>query len=404
MSKKELSEADKQDIRWYVHEVKDAEERKKRRLECAERYGVSWQVVAGITATDRDDVGGFEFDNEIKNKWREEVMNILTPMLQDASFFQKPVDQITVCGMFGIRCLDVPGFLAAGINPKNIDAVEINNKWKFRMNCKHYGVKCCPIDIRKAVKEKPYDVVYLDFTSPYCKLVQETLVNMHKAPKVLLINYLGQREHEKNKTVFAEHTAWFLEHLKKARLLRKEELTIQEQRELIVPLIFASNFTTVFSDTIYERLAKFEIKMAIIWANLSKHFATERDIYAIELFLAYCCDQVTTLTPLIKRWERLGYTSTAGAVYLTEIFFTHFPNIEWMRPIVNMFDQEELFTIRRHKSREILPRNVKIGWKDTIGFFSMRDVERWSARAKQNADAFIELLNGGQPPPRKWLN
>lgn len=216
-----LTESDKVFIRTYVAEVEDEEEKKHRRRECAEQYGVSLPTISAVTAwtkiranktnlvsrpveiEDNAEGSHANYDNPTKQLWREKWKQFIAKhtLLGER-------EKMKVLCLPGKKCLEIPLYLELGFNPKNITGVEGGDeisKSEFYDNAYCYGInaKLGRLENLLPHDNNVYDVVSLDFTGPLSKTCLDIVKTVPLAPaadgqfntkSLFMINLLGKRE------------------------------------------------------------------------------------------------------------------------------------------------------------------------------------------------------------------
>lgn len=225
----ELTESDKEFIRNYVAEVED-EEKKLRRKELAEQYGVSLAKISAVTAwtkiraqrtnlvsrpvevivvKEEDNAEGchVNYDNPTKQLWREKWKQFLAKHTLPGER-----EKMRVLCLPGKKCLEVPLYLELGFNPKNITGVEGGDeaaKSEFHSNAYRYGIVSKLGRLETILEHDPsiYNVVSLDFTGPLSHTCLEIVKKIPIAPasdsqfntkSYFMINLLAKREQYKD--------------------------------------------------------------------------------------------------------------------------------------------------------------------------------------------------------------
>jgi hypothetical protein len=223
----ELTESDKEFIRSYVAEVEDEEEKKLRRKELAEQYGVSLAKISAVTAwtkiraqrtnlvsrpvvvKEEDNAEGCHanYDNPTKQLWREKWKQFLAKHVLPGER-----EKMKVLCLPGKKCLEIPLYLELGFNPKNITGVEGGDeaaKSEFHSNAYRYGIVSKLGRLETILEYDPsiYDIVSLDFTGPLSHTCLEIVKKIPIAPasncqyntkSYFMINLLAKREQYKD--------------------------------------------------------------------------------------------------------------------------------------------------------------------------------------------------------------
>ncbi len=145
-----------------------------------------------------------EYNNEIKNKWRQKLKEFINENTDAA----KRKDMKVLC-LPGLKCLEIPLYLELGFQPENIVWVEAGIvKWKkdpelirqFEENATRYWIQTRIGKLEKLLEteETVFDVVSLDFLGPINKVVFSAISRMKNNKNlVFIINHLGKREDKK---------------------------------------------------------------------------------------------------------------------------------------------------------------------------------------------------------------
>lgn len=222
-----LTESDKDFIRSYVAEVEDEEDKKQRRRECAEQYGVSLPTVSAVTAwtkiranktqliskpieitkeqIEEDNSEGCHanYDNPTKQLWRAKWKEFIAKHTLPGER-----GKMKVLCLPGKKCLEIPLYLELGFSPKNITGVEggdENAKSEFYDNAYRYGInaKLGRLENMLPHDNNIYDIVSLDFTGPMSKTCLDIVKMVPLAPaadsqfntkSLFMINLLAKRE------------------------------------------------------------------------------------------------------------------------------------------------------------------------------------------------------------------
>jgi hypothetical protein len=220
----ELTESDKEFIRNYVAEVEDEEEKKLRRKELAEQYGVSLAKISAVTAWTKiraqrtnlvsrpvevivkeDNAEGCHanYDNPTKQLWRQKWKEFIAKHTVPSERARMKV----LC-LPGKKCLEIPLYLELGFTPKNITGVEGGDeaaKSEFHSNAYRYGIvsKLGRLENFLPHDKSVYDIVSLDFTGPLSKTCLDIIKVVPLAPaadsqfntkSLFMINLLAKRE------------------------------------------------------------------------------------------------------------------------------------------------------------------------------------------------------------------
>jgi hypothetical protein len=220
-----LTESDKEFIREYVAEVEDEEEKKHRRKELSDQYGVSLATISAVTAWTKiranktqlvsrpveivkepaDNAEGCHanYDNPTKQLWREKWKEFIAKHTLPSER-----QNMKVLCLPGKKCLEIPLYLELGFNPKNITGVEGGDeaaKSEFHTNAYRYGINARLGRLENLLPHdnSVYDIVSLDFTGPLSKTCLDIVKSVPLAPaansqfntkSLFMINLLGKRE------------------------------------------------------------------------------------------------------------------------------------------------------------------------------------------------------------------
>lgn len=229
-----LTDSDKEFIRAYVAEVTDGEEKKQRRKELADQFGVSLPTISAVTAwtkiranrtvlesrpieieeeevkqevivreVDSAEGSHVNYDNAMKRLWREKWKAFLARHTL-AGERQK----MKVLCLPGKKCLEIPLYLDLGFRAENITGVEGGDeaaKMEFHQNAYRYGIiaKLGRLENLLQHEQGVYDVVSLDFTGPISKTTLDIIKLVPIAPAAtaqsntksyFMINLLAKRE------------------------------------------------------------------------------------------------------------------------------------------------------------------------------------------------------------------
>lgn len=237
-----LTEGDKEFIRNYVADATSEEEKKQRRKECAEEYGVSLPTVSAVTAWTKiranrtnvvsrpievvnrpteptaivpatvvevdDTVGSHvNYDNPTKQLWREKWKEFLASRIPASMR-----SNMKVLCLPGKKCLEIPLYLELGFTPKNIVGVEGGDeaaRSEFHTNAYRYGITSRLGRLEDILPNEAnvYDVVSLDFTGPLSRNVLDIVKMLPLAPagtgqsnlkSYFMVNLLAKREQLKD--------------------------------------------------------------------------------------------------------------------------------------------------------------------------------------------------------------
>ena len=227
----ELTDSDKEFIRTYVAEATDDEEKKHRRRECVDQFGVSLPTISAVTAwtkirekgktklvsspvvisrpVDPEEIEGchVNYDNPTKRLWREKWKEFIAKYS-----IQSERGKMRVLCLPGKRCLEIPIYLELGFKPQNIVGVEGGDdeaKREFIENSRRFGIDAQVGRLENIVKTEIglFDVVSLDFTGPLSKNCLDIVKLLPIAPAAncetntksfFMINLLGKRESQTN--------------------------------------------------------------------------------------------------------------------------------------------------------------------------------------------------------------
>lgn len=227
-----LSDNDKNFIRSYVAEAQNDEEKKRRRKECAEQFGVSLPTISAVTAwtkiranktnlisssieikpvTVEESVEGCHanYDNPIKQLWRQKWKEFIAKYTLPGER-----EKMRVICLPGKKCLEIPLYLELGFKPENITGVEGGDemaKREFYDNAYRYKIvpKLGRLEDILVHDSKVYDVVSLDFTGPLSKTCLDIIKMVPLAPaatcsnnvrSLFMINLLAKRETQTNQS------------------------------------------------------------------------------------------------------------------------------------------------------------------------------------------------------------
>lgn len=135
--------------------------------------------------------------SEVKEKWRKVELDFFDRQLD--TWNKKPEEMSLLCTP-GIKCyLELRPFLARGIKPQNICAVEREKAaWgEFASNCHELGIQPRFGDLKDILPEfrEKFDVVLLDFVGPLSYSGINLVYKLPVADRAMIaINTLGKRE------------------------------------------------------------------------------------------------------------------------------------------------------------------------------------------------------------------
>lgn len=230
--KQQLSDSDKEFIRGYVAEAELEDEKRQRRRECADHFGVSLPTISAITAwttirankttlisdpieivetqeisitqiVESQEGCHVNYDNPAKQAWREQWKQFLASHTMPAERANMKV----LC-LPGKKCLEIPLYLELGFKSENITGVEGGDefaKMEFHQNAYRYGInaKLGRLENLLQHEENVYDVISLDFTGPISKTSLDIVKMLPLAPSskgqsnkksYFMINLLAKRE------------------------------------------------------------------------------------------------------------------------------------------------------------------------------------------------------------------
>lgn len=137
------------------------------------------------------------YNNEIKNKWRQK----LKEFVDENTDVSKRKDMKVLC-LPGIECLEIPLYLELGFKPENIIGVEagiVKGKVdkevlrKFEENAQKLGIQTRIGKLEKILEkeETVFDVVSLDFLGPWGLKTADILGKIHCAKQCsIMTNFL----------------------------------------------------------------------------------------------------------------------------------------------------------------------------------------------------------------------
>jgi hypothetical protein len=235
-----LTESDKKFIRAYVAEGRNEEERRMRRRECAEQFGVKLSIVSAVTAWTKiwsdkgvkptekveqppvvqveavkeetkeevavvqvtkeelaeEEVNKIEvleaeealdgshvdYDNPIKQVWREKWKSFIA---KQTSLYER--DRMKVLCLPGKRCLEIPLYLDLGFKPCNIVGVEGGDeaaRREFSKSAESYGIvaKIGRLENLLPKMKEIFDIISLDFPGPLSKTCLDIVKMLPLAP------------------------------------------------------------------------------------------------------------------------------------------------------------------------------------------------------------------------------
>jgi hypothetical protein len=234
-----LTESDKKFIRAYVAEGRNEEERRMRRRECAEQFGVKLSIVSAVTAwtkiwsdkgieppekteqplvveveevkeetkeevtavvevteeppteelTEEEverieavDGAHADYDNPIKQVWRERWKSFIA---KQTTLYER--DRMKVLCLPGKRCLEVPVYLDLGFKPCNIFGVEGGDeaaRREFSENAETYGIvqRVGRLENLLPKMKETFDIISLDFPGPLSKTCLDIVKMLPLAP------------------------------------------------------------------------------------------------------------------------------------------------------------------------------------------------------------------------------
>ncbi len=241
--KKTLTEEQKGFVREYVAEAVEDDERKRRRKEMSDEFGVSVMTIAAITAwttiranqvvksgmpTDgkldagvnldavlKEELGPdiyedhseneespvlsggehFNFNNEIKNLWRLRMREFI---VGNTSRHER--SRMKALLLPGKDCIEAEMYLDMGFEPGNITGVEGGDKEArrvFKKNAERLGIRPVLGRLENVLANDPtsYGTVSLDFLGQLCVGYIKILRNLRLDKRALLLtNMMGRRE------------------------------------------------------------------------------------------------------------------------------------------------------------------------------------------------------------------
>ncbi len=224
--KKVLSDEEKAFVREYVAEVVEENERKDRRQEMAQEFGVSIKTIAAITAwttiranqvlecnvpasDDYEDVPDatisiktpsgrgehFNYNNDVKNAWRNTVREYVV-----GNTTKQERAKMQALLLPGIECTEAEMFLDMGFTPHNITGVEGGDKDAraiFQKNAEKLGIRYKLGRLENLLPEDKtsYGVVSLDFLGQFCFSYLKILRYLRLDKNSLLMtNMMARRE------------------------------------------------------------------------------------------------------------------------------------------------------------------------------------------------------------------
>lgn len=243
LGKKSLTDEQKGFVREYVAEAVEDDERKRRRKEMSDEFGVSVMTIAAITAwttiranqavkagvqtegkldagvdlavalkeelgrdlyedhSENDEspvlTGGehFNFNNEVKNLWRLRMREFII-----GNTTQHERSRMKALLLPGKDCIEAEMYLDMGFEPGNITGVEGGDKEArrvFRKNAERLGIRPVLGRLENVLADDPtsYGVVSLDFLGQLCVGYIKILRNLRLDKRALLLtNMMGRRE------------------------------------------------------------------------------------------------------------------------------------------------------------------------------------------------------------------
>lgn len=238
--KKALSDDEKSFIREYVAEGLGDEDRKARRKEMQQEFGVSIKTIAAITAwtTIRmnqamdsplppiasesfhfppaaedlgedvyEDVpenegsirkkGGehFDYNNAVKDAWRDKNRDYV-----EGNTTRNERRKMKVLMLPGVECIEAEMYLDMGFEPQNITGVEGGDREaraQFKINAEKLGINYKLGRLEKILPSEttPYGVVSLDFLGQLCIGYIKMLRHVYLDKRALVLtNLMGRRE------------------------------------------------------------------------------------------------------------------------------------------------------------------------------------------------------------------
>ncbi len=160
-----------------------------------------------------------EYNNEIKNKWRQK----LKEFIDENTDVAKRKDMKVLC-LPWLKCLEIPLYLELGFRPENIVGVEAGIvKWKkdpelirqFEENAEKYWIQTRIGKLEKILEteETVFDVVSLDFLGPIslnsAKILSHIKFNFNT---ILITNFLWKRENQTREALNrleSAHDGWW---------------------------------------------------------------------------------------------------------------------------------------------------------------------------------------------------
>jgi len=256
-----LSAADKEAIRAYVDQGTSPEDKRTRRRECQEIYGVSLPTIAAITAhtvirrnrangvyatrktstpatitqpvpaqpTDRG--ATFDYNNPAKRAWRSTVMSFIdkhTP----------PVgrENLRVLHLCGLEGHETDALLNLGFSPKNLHGVEISTKHPAKLQAirDRTGAQIHNGDIAEHLTQRgPWDVISLDHTGPINEDRLRELDQIQYAHNVVLVtNFLAGREQARAQTHLMKFVKLVKLQSKSSRTYDLDEISLNDEETL----------------------------------------------------------------------------------------------------------------------------------------------------------------------------
>ena len=137
----------------------------------------------------------FDYDNEIKNRWRETLSGFIDRHT-DAS---KRRYMHVLC-LPGKLCLEVPMYTSLGFQPQNILGVEGGDRAaraEFQKNAEKFGIRAFVGDLEECVSstDEQFNVVSYDFLGPTCAKYERIVAATPVAEDALLLmNVMMKRE------------------------------------------------------------------------------------------------------------------------------------------------------------------------------------------------------------------